>query len=126
MATLLAPLSKSEFTIINTTEFIKYIQKQEVPDGYKMMSLDVASLFPNVPLEETIEIILKTIYDNNEITTDIPKQEIEDLLILCTKKVHFTFNNEMYIQVDVWQWIHHWIRYQTHSWLNLKHQLYQT
>ena len=90
MATLLAPLSKSEFTIINTTEFVKYIQKQEVPDGYKMMSLDVASLFPNVPLEETIEIILKTIYDNNEITTDIPKQEIEDLLILCTKKVHFT------------------------------------
>ena len=100
MASLLAPLSKSEFTINNTKEFVKYIQKQKVPDGYKMVSSDVASLFTNVPLEETIEIILKRIYINKEITTDIPKQEMKELLILFTKNVHFTFNNETYIQVD--------------------------
>ena len=41
----------------------------------------------------TFEIILKRIYVNKEITTDIPKQEIKELL-------HFTFNNETYIQVD--------------------------
>ena len=28
------------------------------------------------------------------------KQEMKELLILCTKNVHFTFNNETYIQVD--------------------------
>ena len=49
----------------------------------------MASLFTNVPLEETIEIILKRIYINKEITTDIPKQEMKELLILCKKK--FTF-----------------------------------
>ena len=65
-----------------------------------MVSFDVASLFTNVPLEETIEIILKRIYINKEITTDIPKQEMKELLILFTKNVHFTFNNETYIQVD--------------------------
>ena len=37
LASLLAPLSKSEFTINNTKEFVKYIQKQKVPDGYKMV-----------------------------------------------------------------------------------------
>ena len=57
-------------------------------------------MFTNVPLEETIEIILKRIYINKEITTDIPKQEMKELLILFTKNVHFTFNNETYIQVD--------------------------
>ena len=46
-----------------------------------MVSFDVASLFTNVSLEETIEIILKRIYINKEITTDIPKE----LLIFCTK-----------------------------------------
>ena len=39
-----------------------------------MVSFDVASFFTNVPLEETIEIILKNIYVNKEINTDIPKQ----------------------------------------------------
>ena len=60
----------------------------------------------NVPLEETIEIMLKRIYVNKKITTDIPKQEMKDLLILCTRNVHFTFNNETYIQVDC----HHWVQ----------------
>ena len=98
MAGLLAPLSKSEFTINNTKEFVKYIQKQKVPDGYKMVSFDVASLFTNVQLEETTEIILKRTYVNRKISTDISKQEMKELLILCTKNVHFIFNNETYIQ----------------------------
>ena len=45
LVSLLAPLSKSEFTINNTKEFVKYTQKQKVPNGYKMVSFDVASLF---------------------------------------------------------------------------------
>ena len=65
-----------------------------------MVPFDVASLSRNVPLEERIEIILKMIYINKEIITDIPKQEIKELLLLCTKTVHFIFNNEIYIEVD--------------------------
>ena len=34
LANLLAPLGKSKYTITNTKEFVKYIQKQKVPDGY--------------------------------------------------------------------------------------------
>ena len=97
---LLAPLSKSEFTITNNKEFVKYRQKQKFPDRQRMVPFDVASLSRNVPLEERIEIILKMIYINKEIITDIPKQEIKELLLLCTKTVHFIFNNEIYIEVD--------------------------
>ena len=100
LTNLLAPLGKSIYTITNTKEFVKYIQKQKVPDGYKMVSFDVVSLFANVPLEQTIEIIFKRIYINKEITTNIPKQEMKELLFLCTKNVHFTFNNQIYIQLD--------------------------
>ena len=100
LANLLAPLGKSKYTITNTKEFVKYIQKQKVLDGYKMVSFDVVSLFTNVPLEQAIEIILKRIYINKEITTNIPKQEMKELLFLCTKNVHFTFNNQIYIQLD--------------------------
>ena len=59
-------------------------KKKKVTDGYKMVPFDLTSSFTNVPLEETFEIIFKRIYLNKEITTDISKQEMKELLILCT------------------------------------------
>ena len=71
-----------------------------IPPGYKMASFDVVSLLTNVPLDETIDIIIKRIYDKKEINTDIPKKEMRELLYLCTKNAHFTLNNKTYLQVD--------------------------
>ena len=65
-----------------------------------MVSFDVKSLFTNVPLETTIVIILRRIYTNHELTTSLTKKEMKELLLLCTKNVHFTFNQQIYIQVD--------------------------
>ena len=55
----------------------------------------LASLFINVSSEETIKIVLKRIYVNEEITTDTLKQEMKELLILCTKNVCFTLTNQI-------------------------------
>ena len=65
-----------------------------------MISFDVKSLFTNVPLEETIDIILNKIYDEKKIETNIPRNIMKDLLYLCTKHVHFTFGGKIYIQID--------------------------
>ena len=51
----------------NTKEFINHIKKQKVPSNYKMISLDVISLFTNVPIDAAIDIILKRIYKRKEI-----------------------------------------------------------
>ena len=40
------------------------------------------------------------IYDKNEINTNIKKQEMNELLYLCTKNAHFTLNSKTYVQVD--------------------------
>ena len=32
--------------------------------------------------------------------TNIPKQQMRDLLLLCTKNVHFSYNGDIYTQVD--------------------------
>ena len=45
-----------------------------------MVSSDVVSLFQNVPLEDTINIILRKIYEMKEIVIDIPKCEMRELL----------------------------------------------
>ena len=65
-----------------------------------MLSFDVVSLLTNVPLEETINILIEIKYDKNEINTNIPKHEMEELLYLFTKNAHFTLNSKTYVQVD--------------------------
>ena len=65
-----------------------------------MVSFDVKSLFTNVQLNRTIEMILKIIYEKNEIVTSITKNEMKEILILSTKNVHFTFEFRTYVQTD--------------------------
>ena len=61
-----------------------------MPDG---IAFDVTSLFLNVPLDETIAIMLR-------IDNSIPKHEIKNFLYLRTKNVHFALNGEIYVQID--------------------------
>ena len=54
----------------------------------------------NVPLDFTTDVILKRICDGNEVNTNISKQQMKDLLLLCTKDVHFSYNGDIYTQAD--------------------------
>ena len=47
-----------------------------------MVSFDVKSLFVNIPLNQTIDIILKRIYDDNELRISISRNEMKELLLL--------------------------------------------
>ena len=80
--------------------FIKTLKKQKISVGYQRVSFDVVPLFTDVPLEETINVIIKRIYNKNETNIDIPKQEMKELLYLCTKNAHFTLNSKTYVQID--------------------------
>ena len=67
-----------------------------MPSDHKLISFDVKSLFTNVPLHFSIDLILKRIYEDNEIQTKIKKKEMKQLLLLCTKNVHFSYNGIIY------------------------------
>ena len=100
LAKLLHPLSVSSYTINSTKDFVNKIKDEEIPDGYKLVSFDVTSLFTNVPLDYTIKVILRKIYRDKLIKTKIKRNEMKMLLELCTKELHFSFNEKMYKQVD--------------------------
>ena len=53
-----------------------------------------------MPLDYTIEVILRKIYQEKLIKTKIKKDEMRTLLQLCTKELHFSFNGKIYKQVD--------------------------
>ena len=97
---VLSPLAYSEYTIRSTIGLMNKVKNERIPQEFSMMSFDVKSLFTTVPLEKTIDIALERIYLRNEIETILPKNEIKNLLILCTRNVQFTFNNEIYMQDD--------------------------
>ena len=100
LAQLLSPLRESEYTIKNTKHFVEKTKTEHIPNDHLLVSFDVKSLFTNVPLDETIKIILNRIYEENEISTDITKSEMKELLNLCTKSVHFAFEGNIYVQND--------------------------
>ena len=69
---------------------MQIIKHKKVPEGLQMVSFDVKLLFTNVPLETTIDIILRKIYTNHELTTSLTKKEVKELLLLCTKNIDLT------------------------------------
>ena len=65
-----------------------------------MVSFDVSNLFTNVPLEFTIDLILKKVYNKKMVKTKLKRNELKELLEICTKELHFTFDGRIYRQTD--------------------------
>ena len=63
-------------------------------------SLDFHSLFTNTPLDQTINICVDNLCNDNDNTPNIPKHDFRNFLNIATKKSFFLFNNKHYKQVD--------------------------
>ncbi|KAH9591590.1 Alpha-(1,6)-fucosyltransferase [Schistosoma haematobium] len=64
-----------------------------------MLSLDVSSLFTNIPLQETVDFICNELTERR-IETPIPASAIKQLILRCTMNAQFRFDNEYYRQLD--------------------------
>ena len=100
LSKLLSPLRQSRNTVKSTKEFIEGLKQQKLSKEHKIVSFDVESCFTNSSLDRTIDMILKRIYEKNEILTSITKNGMNEVLILRTKYVHFTFESRTYVQTD--------------------------
>ena len=66
-----------------------------------MCSFDVESLFTNIPLNETIDIIINQLYPNPNSTFEgFSKSQFKRLLQLATQTSNFIFNGVLYEQID--------------------------
>ena len=100
LAKILSPLSRSDYTVSSSKKFTEIIKLKSIPDNYKLVLFEVKSLFMNVPLDSTIDFILNRIYDKKELTPNIERKDMRDVILLCTKDVHFAFNKDLYKQTD--------------------------
>ena len=71
--------------------------------GYRFVSYvsyDVASLFTNVPLQKTINIISKVVYVEKVINTTLKRNTIRKLIKDTCKKTAFVSDNEIYKKTE--------------------------
>ena len=91
-------LTINEYTITDSFEFCKDIQNQDA--SLFMASLDVDSLFTNVPLNETLDICLNKLKNNNVKIENLTYAQIREMLDIATKTSTILFNNKFYSQTD--------------------------
>ena len=65
-----------------------------------MGSLDVESLFTNIPLQETIDIVTNKVFEKKRKVNGISKRDFKRLLEISTKGTVFVFNGKYYKQKD--------------------------
>ena len=98
LAKLLSPCINKEYCADDTFTFVKDIQKVSTNNTF-MVSYDVTSLFTNIPLDETIDIAVNTIFDKTP-NIKISKSELKKLFKFATSETHFLFDNKFYDQID--------------------------
>ena len=95
---ILNPLTKNEYIVRDSFQFAEEICEQD--PTLTMGSLDVDSLFTNIPLDETIDICINQLFENTDTVEGSKKSELKQLLCLATKESYFIFNGLLYKQVD--------------------------
>ena len=84
--------------------FANEIRSLEIANGDILVSYDVSSLFTNVPLDETIQLLAKRAFTTNWFNTtydlNLTKMDLVDLLSVATKEQLFQFNGALYEQTD--------------------------
>ena len=100
----LKPLSYNKYTVSDTFQFVNEIQGLKINNGELLVSYYATSLFTNLPLNETIQILAdKAFADgwfNKTTKLNLTKEDLVDLLKAATKNQLFQFDASLYEQID--------------------------
>ena len=97
---IISPLTSNEHTIDNSTKFVNELVGSDLPHNFVMASFDVESLFTNVPLKETTDIIIDKLVNGDFDTRGLNREQLKKLLNIATSESVFMFDNELYSQID--------------------------
>ena len=96
---MLQPIAQKQPSYLkDTTDFINFLEKIKVPKNTILVSMDVTSLYTNIPQEEGIETVCRA-YDmfyNNE--PPVPTRLINQALRLILQENSFQFMEGHYLQ----------------------------
>ena len=79
-------------------EFAKEVDEQD--SGLFVASLDMESLFSNIPLEETINVSCDSLFGNEPKVNKFSRNDFEKLLRMALQNNFFNFDDKIYKQTS--------------------------
>lgn len=87
-----------KYYVKDSFHFSQLMNNFQLPNDYVIVSLDVVSLYSNIPLDLVIKII-ETKWDTISPYTNIPKEEFVILVRFIFNSSFFTYNETFYSQI---------------------------
>ena len=98
--TLLQPISTSQTSYLkDSTDFINFIEKTKMGKRTFLVTMDVTSLYTNIPQEEGITTVCNAYEIFHKNNPPIPTNYIKEMLRLILKENSFQFNGKNYLQI---------------------------
>ncbi|XP_068755861.1 uncharacterized protein [Montipora capricornis] len=98
--TLLQPISTSQTSYLkDSTDFINFIEKTKMGKRTFLVTMDVTSLYTNIPQEEGITTVCNAYENFHKNNPPIPTNYIKEMLRLILKENSFQFNGKNYLQI---------------------------
>ena len=95
---LLSSLVPNDYSCKDTFSFVSQIKNVNLSKEFLVFYV-VTSLFTNIPVQETIDIVINLIFNHNP-NLNITKKELKKLFIFPTSQAHFIFNSKFYNHID--------------------------
>lgn len=95
---IMKPFTTNKYTAKDSFLFTEDIRKQ---DSSKIMaSLDVDSLFTNIPLNETIDICVQLVFKDSDTVDGLSRNDFRELLTVATTDSFILFDGQYFTQID--------------------------
>lgn len=89
---------KDEKHVKDSFQFVESIKSVRIPEGYVLVSLDVVSLFTNIPIDLATSLIIKN-WPNIADHTKLSQQSFVQLFNFCIDNSFFEFDGYYYKQI---------------------------
>ena len=90
---LIQPIAQQQESYLkDSIDFINFIEKTKLPKNAILASMDVTSLYTNIPQEEGITTVCKAYEDFYQNHLPIPTKFLRQMLCLILKENSFQFN----------------------------------
>src|SRR5215469_12718355 len=97
---ILNPLTTNQYTLNDSFSLAEQLHNLHFTHSF-LTSFDIQNLFTNIPVYETIDIIINTLFPTNNTTLhNLSSTQFRKLLTNTVSNSPFIFNNQLYTQTD--------------------------
>ena len=98
---ILSPLLSLEYTVQNSSQFVRLINNFQCLSDECLVSFDVVSLFTSISVPETLSIISNLLMSDNLLheRTNLTASDVIKCVELCLYSTVFSFNDSLYRQI---------------------------